>query len=91
MGAVSGHTAFFSVSLLLAAAFLPAGLPKAPRLWARLRGEGAESQLCFSIITRFITSSDIDGVLVGNEIHIRNKLFRNRRRKKKAKNPAFTM
>lgn len=45
----------------------------------------AESQLCcFSIITNFITSSDIERVLVGNEIHIRNKLFRNSKKKKKA-------
>ena len=32
----------------------------------------------------FITSSDIERVLVGNEIHIRNKLFRNSKKKKKA-------
>lgn len=65
--------------------FMPAGLPQALCLWARLPGETAESQLCcFSIITNFITSSDIERVLVGNEIHIRNKLFRNSKKKKKA-------
>lgn len=90
MGAASIHTAFFSVAPLLAAAFLPAGAPQAPCLWARQCGERAESQLCFSIITNFITSSDIERVLVGNEIHIRNKLFRFKKKKKKAKNRAFT-
>ena len=85
MDAVNIHTPFFAVvpSPCLFCFFMPAGLPQALRLWARLPGETAESQLCcFSIITNFITSSDIERVLVGNEIHIRNKLFRNIRKKK---------
>ena len=87
MDSVNVHVPLFAVvpSPCLFFFFIPAGLPQALCLWARLPGETAESQLCcFSIITNFITSSDIQRVLVGNEIHIRNKLFRNSKKKKKA-------
>lgn len=38
-------------------------------LWARPHGETAESQLCFSVITQFITSSDTKGVGWKRNIH----------------------
>lgn len=79
----------FHIPFSLPAAFsMPARVPEALRLPAKLRGETAESQFCvFSIITNFITSSDIEIK------YTLEKLFRNRKKKKAkpAKNSFYNM